>query len=147
MQTSIDINWDPHWHAGRDDPRVQERIAAVTRLLPLLTYVHGNDRELRFFANAGSLDDAAKWFMAHGAEKLIVHLGPGGSTAHTVGGAAIHVPAAPIDRVVTETGTGDVFTAAFLLRDGMEMRQRLVECNAVAAAHLSGNAGLLPRLE
>jgi sugar/nucleoside kinase (ribokinase family) len=147
MQTSIDINWDPHWHAGRDDPHVRRRIGAVTPLLPLLTYVHGNERELRFFAGAASLDHAAKWFFAHGAQTLIVHLGPDGSAALSAGGAAVHVPGGPVDRVVCEAGTGDVFTAAFLLRDGMEMRQRLAECNAVATAHLSGNACFLPRLD
>ena len=147
MQTSIDINWDPHWHAGRDDPIVQERIAAVTLLLPLLTYVHGNERELRFFAGAGSLEDAANWFFSHGAQTLIVHLGPGGSAALIAGAAAVYVPAAAVGKVVSEAGTGDVFTAAFLLRDGMETRQRLAECNAVAAAHLSGTACYLPRLD
>ena len=147
MQTSIDINWDPHWHAGRNDRQVHERIAAIIRLLPETDYAHGNERELRFFSGAGSLDEAATWFFGHGARSLIVHLGPGGSTALGADGTSVHVPAAPVGRVVSEAGTGDVFTAAFLLRDGMEMRQRLAECNAVAAAHLSGAAHFLPRLD
>lgn len=148
MQTSIDVNWDPHWHAGRDDPQVQQRIAAVTRLLPEATYAHGNERELRFFSAAASLDDAAKWFFARGAQTLIVHLGPGGSAALSAGGTAVHAPAAPVDRVVSEAGTGDVFTAAFLTRrDDMDLPRRLAECNAVAAAHLSGNGRFLPRLD
>jgi len=147
METSIDVNWDPHWHAGRDDPDVQERIATVTRLLPLLTYVHGNEWELRFFAGAESLDDAANWFFAHGAKTLIVHLGAGGSAALQTGAEAVYVPAAAVERVACEAGTGDVFTAAFLVRDGMETRRRLAECNAVAAAHLSGSGRFIPRLE
>jgi ribokinase len=147
MQTSIDINWDPHWHAGRDDRRVQQRIDSVTRLLPEVAWAHGNQRELCFFSNTNSLADAAKWFLAHGVQTVIAHLGPGGSAAFAPDGGAVCVSADAVPRIVTEAGTGDVFTAAFLLRDGMELRQRLSECNAVAASHLSGAAIFLPRLE
>ncbi|MFI5379197.1 MAG: carbohydrate kinase family protein [Tepidisphaerales bacterium] len=147
MQTSIDVNWDPHWHAGRDDPLVRRRIDAATRVLPEVTYVHGNERELRFFAGAETLPDAAGWFFAHGATCLIVHLGRNGSAALTAGGTAVQAPAENVQQAVCEVGTGDVFTAAFLLREGMEMPRRLAECNAVAAAHLSGGADYLPRLD
>jgi sugar/nucleoside kinase (ribokinase family) len=147
MQTSIDVNWDPHWHAGRDDPLVRRRIDAVTRVLPEVTYVHGNERELRFFAGAATLPEAAGWFFSHGATCLIVHLGRNGSTALSADGTTIHAPAENVQQAVCEVGTGDVFTAAFLLREGMEMSRRLAECNAIAATHLSGGADYLPRLD
>jgi len=147
MHTSIDINWDPHWHAGRDDARVAERIGCVKRLLPDVTYAHGNERELRFFSGTGSLDDAVRWFFDQGAQTLIVHLGPGGSAAYAQESAPIRVPAAPVARIVSEAGTGDVFTAAFLQRDNMDLCRRLTECNAIAAKHLSGETCFLSRLE
>jgi sugar/nucleoside kinase (ribokinase family) len=147
LQTSIDLNWDPHWHAGRGAPLVRARIDAAARMLPHATYVHGNERELCFFAARPALPDAAAWFFDRGARCLIVHLGPAGSAAMTADGAVIRAPAEPVARIVSEAGTGDVFTAAFLLRHEMELPQRLVECNAVAALHLSGREPFLPRLD
>jgi sugar/nucleoside kinase (ribokinase family) len=147
MQTSIDINWDPHWHVGRDARLVRERIDAVTRVLPEVTYVHGNERELCFFTAKGALPEAAAWFFDHGVQGLIAHLGPAGSAAMTADGTIIHVPAERVSHVACEAGTGDIFTAAFLLRGGLEPRTRLTECNAVAARHLSGSGDLLPRLD
>lgn len=147
MQTSIDVNWDPHWHAGREDARVRERIECVARLLPETTYVHGNERELCFFAGSKTLEDAAAWFFERRASVLIIHLGKQGSAAMRADGLNIRVPAENVDHVVCEAGTGDVFTAAFLLRDGMEMKTRLAECNAIAARHLSGREEYLPRLD
>ncbi len=146
METSVDINWDPHWHAGPEDPTVRDRIEAASLMLPHVTYAHGNERELCFFAGARALPEAAAWFFQRGVRMLIVHLGPDGSAAMAADGMTIHVPAVPVGQIVCEAGTGDVFTAAFLLREGMDLRRRLAECNAVAAAHLSGAADLLPRL-
>jgi sugar/nucleoside kinase (ribokinase family) len=142
MRTSIDINWDPQWHAGREAPAVLERIGAVSRLLPEVTYAHGNERELCFFAGARTLSEAADWFFTQGTQTLIVHLGPGGSAAMAADGTVVRAPAEAVGRVVCEAGTGDVFTAAFLLRDEMELGRRLAECNAVAAAR--ERAGRLP---
>jgi len=147
MRTSIDVNWDPHWQAGRDNPRVAERIEHVARLLPETTFVHGNQRELCFFAGATTLPDASTWFFSRGAATLIVHLGAEGSAAISADGSVIRAPAEPIDHVVSETATGDVFTAAFLLRDGMDLKKRLAESNAAAASHMSGRADYLPRLD
>lgn len=146
MQVSFDINWDPHWHAGRHDPVVEGRIESVARLLPLITFAHGNQRELCFFSDTQTMDDCARWFFAHGAQALIVHLGRDGSAAFLSDGHRIHVPVQAVPTIVTETGTGDVFTAAFLLREGMELGRRLAESNETAADHLSGRAAWLPRM-
>ena len=62
-------------------------------------------------------------------------------------GTIVQVPAEGVSQVACEAGTGDIFTAAFLLRDGLEPRRRLTECNAVAARHLSGRGDFLPRLD
>ena len=76
MKTSIDVNWDPHWHAGRDDRIVRERIDAVAGTLAAVTYVHRNERELCFFTAAGTLAEAAAWFFDRGVQWVIAHLGP-----------------------------------------------------------------------
>jgi sugar/nucleoside kinase (ribokinase family) len=146
MDVSVDINWDPHWHAGRDDRNVRERIDAVARTLPHVTYAHGNERELLFFAGRKTMPEAAAWFFSHGVSTLIVHRGALGSSALTADGKTVDVPAVSVSRIVSEAGTGDVFTAAFLLREAMPMTQRLAECNAVAARHLSGESRFIPPL-
>jgi sugar/nucleoside kinase (ribokinase family) len=146
MQTSIDINWDPHWHAGRNHPEVRQRIDAVTRLLPVVTFAHGNQRELCFFSGADTLETAAQWFLDRGCENVIAHLGPGGSAAFS-SGKCVRVPAVSVDQIISEAGTGDVFTAAFLQRKGMDLPRRFAESNTAAADHLSGRASWLPRLE
>ena len=147
MRTSIDINWDPHWHAGRGDDQVRQRIDAVARLLPLTSFAHGNRRELCFFSGTQTLDQAAEWFFRSGAQALIVHLGPAGSAALLADGTRIAAPPVSVSRIVSEAGTGDVFTAAFLLHDGMPLPERLSEANRAAADHLSGRAAWLPRLD
>ncbi len=146
MATSIDVNWDPHWHAGRAAPAVGRRIAALARLLPELTYVHGNQRELCFVADARTLEQAADWYFAHGATTLVVHLGAAGCAVLGADGEWVEVRAERVDRVVCEAGTGDVFTAAFLLAEGRSPRERLIAANQAAARHLSGQADYLPRL-
>jgi len=147
LDVSIDINWDPHWSAGRDDPAVCNRIEAVRRTLSLATYAHGNERELCFFAGLTTRAEAARWFFDQGVGGLIVHRGAQGSAALAPDGNVVEVPAASAPRTVNEAGTGDVFTAAFLLRDGTPMPQRLSACNAIAAQHLAGEVQYLPAMD
>jgi sugar/nucleoside kinase (ribokinase family) len=58
----------------------------------------------------------------------------------------IDVPAVPVERIVTETGTGDVFTAAFLLAADLPLEERLRECASAAARHLQGAPSYAPHL-
>lgn len=145
METSIDINWDPAWSLG-DSGSVQARLASVAQLMPMVTYAHGNERELCRFTGIHDIAGAAQRILELGAQAVIVHLGPQGSAAYTPNGPAIHVPARAVTRVVNETGTGDVFTAAFLLRPQLPLAERLAICSEVAARHLDGSLQLLPRL-
>ena len=143
MQTSLDINWDPLWNSGRDNPAVGERIAALREVLPYVSYAHGNERELAFFTGADDLREGAQLLREWGAEAVIVHRGAQGCAALTPEGWC-EVPASPVTRIVTETGTGDVFTAAFLLRGDVALEGRLRQCAAIASQHLQAWSQLYP---
>lgn len=145
MQTSLDINWDPLWNTGRTNPAVGERIAALRDVLPDVSYVHGNERELAFFTGAGDMREGAQLLRAWGAEAVIIHRGAQGCAALTAEGWC-EVPASPVDRIVTETGTGDVFTAAFLLHGELPLEERLRRCAMHAAQHLQASPNYIPAL-
>jgi sugar/nucleoside kinase (ribokinase family) len=145
METSLDINWDPMW-SGDDAAAIAPRLAAVAGLLPHVTYAHGNEREICRFTGKQEIEQAVRWILDRGAGAVILHRGPRGCAAFTANGGDIEVPARPVERVVSETGTGDVFSAAFLLLPHLPLNQRLEMCAEVAARHLEGSVNLLPRL-
>ena len=138
IKNSIDINWDPYWSAGREDSTVKQRIDGVRRLLPLVDYVHGNQRELCLFAGCDDLPAAVKWFFAQGASHLIIHRGSEGSMAISSDGKWIESPPVRLDRFVQSGGAGDVFTAAFLSCDAPDLPTKLAAANRAAADHSSG---------
>jgi sugar/nucleoside kinase (ribokinase family) len=145
METSVDVNWDPLWTPSRGAEGVRERIAALRSALAYVTFVHGNERELAFFAGTGSARDSARQLMEWGAGAVIVHRGAQGCAAATASGW-LDVPADPVTRIVTETGTGDVFTAAFLLNSDLPLEERLHACASAAARHLQGAPSYAPSL-
>jgi sugar/nucleoside kinase (ribokinase family) len=145
MDTSLDINWDPAWAEGPDHPRATERRDWLRSALPFVTYVHGNERELAFFTGAASTADCVRLLREWGAGAVIVHRGARGCAAAT-GGGWLEVPAVPVSRIVNETGTGDVFTAAFLLAEGQPLGERLSAGASAAARHLQGTQDFIPPL-
>ena len=145
MQTSIDINWDPLWNTGRDNPAVGERIATLREVLPYVSYAHGNERELAFFSGAEDYCSGAQRLREWGAGTVIVHRGAQGCAALTSEGW-LEVPASPVTHIVSETGTGDVFSAAFLLRSDMALGERLRQCAAIASQHLQAAPNYIPAL-
>jgi ribokinase len=145
IETSIDINWDPLWSGGRESPAVTSRVEAVGAALAHVTWVHGNEREIMFFTGARDIRDAAQRLVDLGAGGVIVHRGARGSAALS-GGTWTEVPAFPVARIASETGTGDVFTAAFLCGIGMPLPGLLEECGRRAAEHLQGTVVYLPPL-
>jgi sugar/nucleoside kinase (ribokinase family) len=145
IDTSIDINWDPAWLQGRAAPAVAARIDALGAALAHVTWVHGNERELLFFTGASEIRDAARRLLDLGAGGVIVHRGPRGCAALEAG-EWIEVPARPVARIASETGTGDVFTAAFLCGQGTPLPALLEECGRRAAEHLEGTIAYLPPL-
>jgi sugar/nucleoside kinase (ribokinase family) len=145
METSLDINWDPVWGAGADGDRSRERRAWLRAALPFVSFVHGNERELAVFTGAASTQESVRLLREWGAGAVVVHRGAQGCAAATAGGW-LEVPPVSVTRIVNETGTGDVFTAAFLLAQGMPLEDRLRSGAAAAASHLQGTRELIPPL-
>ena len=145
METSIDLNWDPQWNSN-DQAEIARRIASMHAILKHVSVVHGNERELCRFSGAEKLESAVVSILGDGAEAVIVHHGPRGSAAFTKDGQSLQVPARPVAAPKNQTGTGDAFTAAFLLMPHLAMAQRLAAANEVAVAHLEGSADLMPPL-
>ena len=146
METSLDINWDPLWTTGGNHDRVGHRISLLKSALPSVSFVHGNERELALFTGAQSIQHSARLLREWGAGAVIVHSGAMGCAAATPAGW-FEVPAVPVTRIVSEAGTGDVFTAAFLLNPHLPMEARLRECAAAAARHLQGSPRYTPALD
>jgi sugar/nucleoside kinase (ribokinase family) len=147
METSLDINWDPKWSHERNMKmkEVQERISWLKSALPYVSFVHGNDSELAFFAGVQSAEECARQLMEWGAGAVIVHRGARGCAAAT-DGDWIEVAAGPIAKIVNEAGTGDVFTAAFLLGVDLPLEDRLRRSASAAEGHVQGIVNYIPRL-
>jgi sugar/nucleoside kinase (ribokinase family) len=145
LTTALDLNYDPLWRAGRADPEVRRRLAAMAEVLPQVDELHGNARELGFFSGRSDWPAAAAWCLERGAGAVVMHLGAAGSAAVTASGV-VRVAAEPVASVVGETGSGDVFTAAVLAGAGRDWPARLAAGNAAAARHLAGLTEFAPRL-
>ncbi|MCY3017920.1 MAG: carbohydrate kinase family protein [Planctomycetota bacterium] len=146
IETSLDINWDPEWSRADSAERVRIRKAQVVDILPHVSWAHGNQRELALFTGESDAPDACRFLVDRGCGGVIVHRGARGAAAFTAREGWLEVPATPVTKVVCETGPGDVFSAAFMLLDGLPLRERLQECARIAAAHLQGAPNLIPRL-
>lgn len=146
METSIDINWDPLWSTN-DSRAIASRIEALAGTLPHVSFAHANERELCRASGQEEPSQAARWLLERGAGAVIVHRGPRGCAGFTRAGEIIKIPARPVAKRVNETGTGDVFTAAFLLLSELSLHDRLEACAEVAARYLEGSLDLLARLE
>jgi sugar/nucleoside kinase (ribokinase family) len=145
METSLDINWDPAWGVSDAGP-IAARLVSVADVLPHVTFAHGNERELCQFTGADHALGAVKWILDRGTRTVVLHRGPGGCAAFTDQGEVIDVAARPVTHVACEAGTGDVFTAAFLLLPDVPLTERLKLCAEIAARHLEGSLNLLPRI-
>jgi sugar/nucleoside kinase (ribokinase family) len=146
METSIDINADPEWNGPTSESRLALRKAQIAGVLPYVTWAHGNERELGIFSGQDNTLDACKYLLDNGARGVIVHRGPKGAAALDREIGWVEVPPTNVDKVLCETGAGDVFSAAFMLLNGLPLPERLAECGRIAARHLEGNPNLLPRL-
>lgn len=146
METSMDINFDPEWLAEESKDRIRARKESIANVLPLVDWVHGNDHELMVFTGCEDIESACRSLTSLGAAHVIVHLGSRGCAHYCERDGMVAWPAVPVESPVCQTGTGDVFTAAFLLSSSLPLDERLRKCGEVAAAHLSGKPSLIPRL-
>lgn len=145
METSLDLNWDPCWNQG-DDELIVRRVNSVRAVLKYISVVHGNERDLCRFAGTDDLNSAVRTILTKGAEAVIVHQGNRGSAAFTATGESAAAPARLVEKVKHETGTGDVFAAAFMLHSHLPLAERLAVANDLAVQHLEGSTALMPRL-
>jgi len=145
LETSLDINWDPCWGGSPDAGNARQRREWLEAALPFVSFAHGNERELGVFTGSTSLQDSVQRLRDWGVETVIVHRGGKGCAAAGAAGW-LEVPPAAVARIVNETGTGDVFTAAFLLAEGQPLEQRLQAGAAAAASHLQGARDFIPPL-
>jgi sugar/nucleoside kinase (ribokinase family) len=146
MSTHIDINWDPLWSVPGEGETAVQRRSWVKSTLPHVDFVHANEPELLRFSGARTTDEGINFVFESGAKTIVLHRGAKGSAVATVAGQWIEAPSLPVDNPTCETGTGDVFSAAFLLHAQLPIAERLARCNAIAADYLRGDLQVFGRL-
>ena len=147
METYMDINWDPEWSLAANSSRVAERRAHLMKVLPLVNYAHGNERELGFFTGCNNIHDASRYLLDRGCSEVVIHRGVKGAASFNAAEGWAEVPAREVSSIVSSTGSGDVFCAAHMLLSGLETGKRLRVACAIAADHLSGTHVLIPSLD
>lgn len=147
LATSLDLNWDPLWGAG-DTARIAARKAAVRDLLPLVTLVHGNIRELSLFADEPDLTAALRRLTGWGATAVVVHMGAQGAGYFSDGQLVVE-PCAPVQGLVNTAGTGDLLSTCMILlhaRPELAIAEKLRLANRIVAGFIEGRRDLLPAL-
>jgi sugar/nucleoside kinase (ribokinase family) len=147
LATSLDLNWDPLWGSA-DAARIAARKEAARRLLPLVSLVHGNIRELNLFADSPDLGTTLVRLTTWGAEAIVVHMGAEGAGYYS-GGKLVVEPAVPVRHCVNAAGTGDLLSVCMMLlhsRTEIPIRDKLHHANRVVAEFMEGKRTLLPAL-
>jgi sugar/nucleoside kinase (ribokinase family) len=144
---SIDLNWDPCW--GRlPANQVLVRKQAVRELLPYVSLVHGNVRELNEFADSTSLETTLRRLDEWGAVAVVVHLGAEGAGYYRRG-EFWSEPSVPVERQINMTGTGDVLSVCMMLlhrQDSIPVTAKLQLANAIVSEYIAGRRELIPPL-
>ncbi|HEY9172449.1 MAG TPA: carbohydrate kinase family protein [Verrucomicrobiae bacterium] len=144
LATSLDLNWDPLWGVA-DAARVAARKEAVRRLLPLVTLVHGNVRELSLFADAPDLPTALERLTKWGAEAVVVHMGDKGAGFFSDDRLTVE-PCVPVQRIVHTAGTGDLLSVCMMLLHACptgSIAEKLRLANRVVGEFMEGRRDLL----
>ena len=146
LAVSIDLNWDPRWSvAGAEE--IRSRKEAVRALLPLVQLAHGNERELKEFADAPDLDTALRRLEGWGVGAVVVHLGAQGAGWYQRGRLTVEAPV-PVVRQVNTTGTGDVLSVcAMLLHGQLEVSLLLRLANGIVAEFMEGRRQFIPTID
>ncbi len=147
LAVSLDLNWDPLW-GSTDTARIAARKESVRRLLPLVTLVHGNVRELNLFADSTDLPTMLARLTSWGAKAVVIHMGAEGAGCYT-GGKLTVEPCAPVNQFVNTAGTGDLLSVCMMLlhaRQEISIADKLRLSNRVVAEFIEGQRDLLPPL-
>jgi sugar/nucleoside kinase (ribokinase family) len=145
LATSIDLNWDPCWRQSAPDD-IAARKQAVRKLLPLVSLVHGNERELNKFADSTELKSTLRQLESWGAEAVLVHLGAAGAGYYRRGHFVTEPPVLAT-RQVNTTGTGDVLSVCMMLlhrHESVPIAERLRWANSVVCEFIEGRRQLIP---
>lgn len=146
METSLDINWDPVWNSGADSSRATQRKQLLKNVLPHISWIHGNEAELNLFSGLQKIKESCRFLIDNGCKGVIVHCGERGAAAY-LDDRWLEIPPVKVQSVVSETGSGDVFSAAFLVFSSLPLLERLNKCSEIAAQHIEGHIDLLPRIK
>jgi sugar/nucleoside kinase (ribokinase family) len=126
---------DPAW--------VELNLAAISELIGKVDLLFANEAEALLLSGQRDLDSAVAVLAARCPEVAIT-LGERGCVAVTKS-EKVHLPAAPVDRVVDTTGAGDSFAAGYLFGVvngfGPEKSARI---GAAAAAEVISHMGARP---
>ena len=147
LAVSLDLNWDPIWGSA-DTARIAARKEAVRRLLPLVTLVHGNVRELNLFADSTDLPTTLARLTSWGAKAVVIHMGAEGAGCYS-GGKLTVEPCALVKQFVNTAGTGDLLSVCMMLlhaRQEISIADKLRLSNRVVAEFIEGKRDLLPPL-
>jgi sugar/nucleoside kinase (ribokinase family) len=145
LTVSIDLNWDPQWGIAPAE-EVRARKGAVAQVLPLVNLAHGNIRELNELTDSDGLEMSLRQLEQWGVEAVVVHMGEAGAGYYR-GGKLIVEPAAPAERRVNATGTGDVLSVCMmLLNQDPDPQSKLRLANRIVAEFIAGRRQLIPPL-
>lgn len=105
-----------------------------------------NEKELTSLYETETIDDAMK--LAAAKCKIVVSTRGADGVMIAANGKEIHIPAAPVDKVVDLTGAGDQVAAGFLYgyTHGMDMEQSGI-LGVKAAAEVISHIGPRPQME
>ncbi len=142
---SIDLNWDPCWGVASPEV-VRRRKQAVRAVLPQVTMVHGNVRELNEFAGSTSLETSLQRLQEWGVGAVVVHLGARGAGFYTRG-SWIEEPALPASCQFNTTGTGDALSICMmLLQTHSDVSAKLRLANRIVTEYIQGVRALIPEI-
>jgi 2-dehydro-3-deoxygluconokinase len=147
LSVSLDLNWDPQWGRAAS-ARIQQCKEAVRQVLPRVNFAHGNERELKEFADAPDLQTALRKILDWGAEAVVVHLGSRGA-GYFAKGMWLEEPPAPIAARLHTTGTGDVLSVCMMLlsqRKEVPIQEQLRVANQLVGQFMEGKLNLIPKL-
>lgn len=128
MSISFDPNLRPRLWASPDD-----MLDTLNQLASLSDWVLPGLAEGQLLSGREQPQDVAEFFLAQGAQRVIVKLGEAGAWyAEAAGGASGPVPGCPVPAVLDSVGAGDGFAVGVI--------SALLESASTAAAVARGNA-------
>lgn len=112
----------------------------------LIDVLFANEAEIMSLTETADVEAAIAAVQAK-VPLLVVTLSERGALA-IAGGERIHVPAAPVEKVVDTTGAGDLFAAGFLhaQAEGRDLAQSL-RLGAICAAEVISHFGARPQVD